>query len=158
MKNAAVLPEPTPLVDSDSGRILTSLRNCNEIVVGHQSRNRVRLNGSRDTVATQTNVLTHDGVKTGVIELVYQYVSSLEGQTYIGDRLRTLPTLRNDLDVLQASWVSLTRTLGRSYLFNLRPERLMYSERKSISSRSAFAGPMSPYSSFHSYLAAFAVH
>lgn len=49
--------------------LLTGLRNCNQVMVRQNSRDGVRLDGSREVVAAQTDVLHHDGVEAGVLEL-----------------------------------------------------------------------------------------
>lgn len=56
----------------------------------HHGRNSVRLDGSREVVTTQTNVLAHDGVQARIVELdIYQ----LTGPIYhLGERdLRFAP-------------------------------------------------------------------
>ena len=75
-------------------------------MTGHDSRNRVSLNGGRLVVTAQMNVFTHDGVQARVVKLDKTHQTSdqlaASQETYVENRARTLATLSHNLNVLKA--------------------------------------------------------
>lgn len=69
MKKAAVFPEPIRQRGFMTGGELTSLGNCNQIVMGLDCGDGVRLDRSGILIIAEANVLTHDGVKASIVEL-----------------------------------------------------------------------------------------
>ena len=51
--------------------LLTGLSNSNQVMMGQNSRDGIRLDRSGNIVTAQTDVLTHDGVQSSIIELRY---------------------------------------------------------------------------------------
>lgn len=69
-------------------------------------RDCIGLNGSRHVVAAETDVLTHDRVEASVIELRKSVTGRCrilkDTSTYVLDGIRSLTTLGDDLNVLEA--------------------------------------------------------
>lgn len=79
----------------------------NKVVPGEHGGDGVGLNRSWNVVPTQSDVLTHNRVKSsfvklGIVSKVDNGVQFLTTLTYVSHRVGTLSTFGNNLDVLQA--------------------------------------------------------